>query len=141
MERELNYQLESLQMKSQCLDKYWYTLKLFTHGMHATYRLFHKFLLIYGNKEIYDKSNYHYLVYGSQSTSDNCYTLCELFTVVNLQVAWIGCLVRLNNDMKAMKDAAMIFRWIWRFCDMLLWHYDVLSEYTHNRLPMKYNFM
>ena len=138
MEMEINYQLESLQTKSQHLEKYWYMLKLFTHGMHATYRLFHKFLLIYGNKGMYDKCDYHYLVYGPRSISDNFHILCELFKVVNLQVAWIGCLVRLNNDMKAIKDAVMIFKWIIRFLDMLLWHYDVSSEYTHNRLPIKY---
>ena len=128
-------------MKSQHLDKYWYILKLFTHGMHAIYRLFHKFLCMYGNKGMLDRNEYHYLVYGPRSVTKNCHILREMFKVVKLQVAWTGCTARLNNAMKAKNDAAMIFKRIIKFLDMQLWNFNVSSEYTHNGLPIKYKFM
>ena len=141
MENELNYQLDIVQKKRQHLHKYWYTLKFFTYGMHAIYRLFHEFLVIYGNQGLYDKCEYQDLLYGPRSITDNCCILYELCKIVDLQVVWIGCIVRFTHDMKAINDAVMIFKWVIRFLDMLLLHDDVSSEYTFNGLPIKYEFL
>ena len=99
-EEEINYLLgivehcAIVEHKTKHLKDYWYTLKLFTHGMHAMYKLLHKFLVIYGNGATSAKCKYHNLIYGPRSIKENLDILNKLCKFTSFQVAWIGCVVR-----------------------------------------------
>ena len=49
------------------VPKYWFTLKYFTHNLHAVYRLLNKYLLIYRNEATSKRADYHHLTYGARS--------------------------------------------------------------------------
>ena len=115
MEEEINYLLGIVEHKTKHLKDYWYTLKLFTHGMHAMYKLLHKFLVIYGNGATSAKWKYHNLIYGPRSIKENLDILTKLCKFTSFQVAWIGCVVRFSGALPTLNNAAMIFKRLIRF--------------------------
>ena len=83
------------------------------------------------------KCKYHNLIYGPRNIQENLAILTELCKFTSFQVAWIGSVVRFTGALATLNNAAMIFKWLIQFLDMLVWHDDVTSQYTRNRLPIK----
>ena len=92
-------------------------------------------------RHIWGTCKYHNLVYGPRSIQENLDILTELCKFTSLQVAWIGCVVRFTGALTTLNNAAMIFKWVIWFLDMLVWHDDVTSQYTRNGFPIKYDFI
>ena len=110
IKEEINYLLRIVEHKAKHLKDHWHTLKLFTHGMHAMYRLLHKFLVIYINGATSAKCKYHNLIYGPRSIKENLDILTELCKFTSFQVAWIGCVVTFTGALQTLNNAAMIFK-------------------------------
>ena len=138
---ELDVILKEISCRSEYIHKYWYNLKFYTHSMHAVYRLLHKLLEICGNDAVSHKCSYHNLIHRPRSISENREILKSLLKYVDLQVNWLGALVNLNSNVNVQKRIHFVFMRVIKFFDFLIWHDDITSEYTHNGIPVKLNFL
>ena len=47
----------------------------------------------------------------------------------------------MSNDFKLNNDVAFVYKWVIQNVYKLLWHEDVLSDFTLNGISIKYNFL
>ena len=138
---DLDVILKEISHRSEYIHKYCYNLKFYTHSLHAVYRLLHKLLEIYGNDAVSQKCSYHNLIHGPRTISKNREILKSLLKYVDLQVNWLAALVNLNSNSNVQKKIHFVFMHVINFFNFLIWHDDITSEYTHNSIPVKLNFL
>ena len=92
--QELQDTLQLISKRKTYLHEYWYILKYFVKALHGAYRLLYKILLIYGDRNVCTRFQYHDLIDGPRPIKHNLELFSQLVNFISLQLAYIHCIVR-----------------------------------------------
>ena len=138
---KINYFVDEISKKKGTIHLYWYSLKYFVWCLHGVYRLLYKILWKYGNSSMCWKNKYHNLMNGPRAISENLEIFTDLIRFIIIQVGLIGAMVRLSSNINMHNQMNCLLYQLVIFLDKIIWNENSWSEYTVNRLPIKYNWM
>ena len=87
------------------------------------------------------ENKYHNLMNGPRAISENLEIFTDLIRFIIIQVGLIGAMVKLSSDINMHNQMNCLLYQLVIFLDKIIWNENSLSEYTVNRLPIKYNWM